>query len=147
MDGVSLLRRAGEAGLRVAAQGNKLVIRGPRRAEPVVRLLLTHKPAVIAALAANWRVRHREALAHWSTLHSTAQAARRAWGEMEDRWYRLHGARVPPWQCAGCDAPIGLDFAPGPARSGNFPVRIGGDYGDGKYGINTGNVESVASVG
>jgi hypothetical protein len=50
MDGVTLLRRARDAGLAVLAEGDKLVIRGPRRAEPVARLLIEHKPAVMAAL-------------------------------------------------------------------------------------------------
>jgi len=68
MDGVTLLRRAREAGLAVATEGDKLVIRGPRRAGPVALLLLAHKPAVIAALAADWRARHREALAYWGAL-------------------------------------------------------------------------------
>jgi len=27
-------------------------------------------------------------------------------GELEDRWHRLHGSRVPQWQCAGCGEPI-----------------------------------------
>jgi hypothetical protein len=51
MDGVTLLRRAREVGLAVAADGDKLVIRGPRCAEPVARLLIEHKPEVMAALA------------------------------------------------------------------------------------------------
>ena len=50
MDGMTLLHRARDAGLAVAAEGDKLVIRGPRRAEPVARLLIEHKPAVMAAL-------------------------------------------------------------------------------------------------
>jgi hypothetical protein len=51
MDGMTLLRQASEAGLAVAAQGNKLVIRGPRRAEPVARLLIERKREVLAALS------------------------------------------------------------------------------------------------
>jgi hypothetical protein len=51
MDGLSLLRRARDAGLRVEAAGDKLLIRGPKRAEPVVKLLAEHKPEVLAALA------------------------------------------------------------------------------------------------
>ena len=51
MDGLILLNRAREAGLAVEADGNKLLIRGPRRAEPVARLLIEHKPEVLAALA------------------------------------------------------------------------------------------------
>jgi hypothetical protein len=51
MDGLTLLRRAREAGLAVKAEGDKLVIRGPKRAAPVARLLIDHKPDVLAALA------------------------------------------------------------------------------------------------
>ncbi|MGD0316368.1 MAG: hypothetical protein ABSB37_10535 [Xanthobacteraceae bacterium] len=51
MDGLTLLRRAHDVGLRLEASGDKLVIRGPKRAEPVVRLLAEHKAAVLAALA------------------------------------------------------------------------------------------------
>ena len=52
MDGLSLLMQARAAGLTLAAEGQNLVIRGPKRAEPVVRLLAAHKAAVVAALAA-----------------------------------------------------------------------------------------------
>jgi hypothetical protein len=116
-DGRELLRRAQDAGLRVAPKpGGKLVVWGPRRAEHVARLLLAHKPAVIGAIAADWRARHREALTYWGAFRAS-QAARLAWGEIEGRWHRLHGRRWPAWQCAGCDAPIGglpaLDLADG----------------------------------
>jgi hypothetical protein len=108
MDGVTLLRRAHAAGLAVAAEASgKLVIRGPRRAEPVARLLLDNKPAVIAALTAHWRARHQEALAHWSALRPMDEAAGLAWGELEERWHKLRGARVPEGQCAGCGELIG----------------------------------------
>jgi hypothetical protein len=117
MDALSLLARAHKAGLAVAIAGDKLVVRGPLRAEPVVRLLGAHKPAVMAALAADWRARHREALAYWSALRTMEEAASVGWGEIEDRWHRLHGVRAPKWQCAGCGEPIGrraaLDLADG----------------------------------
>ena len=36
---------------------------------------------------------------------------------MQVRWHRLHGERVPKWQCAGCGEPVGglatLDLADG----------------------------------
>ena len=51
MDGLTLLRRAYDAGLRVEADGDKLLIRGPRHAEPMVKLLAEHKAEVLAALA------------------------------------------------------------------------------------------------
>src|SRR5262245_5563591 len=50
MDGLMLLHRARDAGLAVAAEDDRLVIRGPRRAESVARLLLEHKRQVMAAL-------------------------------------------------------------------------------------------------
>jgi hypothetical protein len=57
--------------------------------------------------SADWRARHREALAYWSAFHPAGDAERLAWGELEDRWHRLLSARVPEWQCAGCGEPIG----------------------------------------
>jgi hypothetical protein len=51
MDGLILLRRAYDAGLRVEAHGDKLLIRGPKHAEPMVKLLAEHKAEVLAALA------------------------------------------------------------------------------------------------
>jgi len=49
MDGLRLLHRAQEAGLAVQAEGNCLVIRGPKGAAPIVRLLAAHKADVLAA--------------------------------------------------------------------------------------------------
>jgi hypothetical protein len=107
MDGMTLLRQAREAGLTVAADGGKLVIRGPRRAERTARLLLAHKPAVMTALAADWRARHREALLYWSAFYPADEAAQLAWGELLNEWHRRHGRRAPEWQCAGCGQAIG----------------------------------------
>jgi hypothetical protein len=59
MDGLTLLRRAHAAGLRVEAAGDMLKISGPKRAEPVVRLLAEHKSAVLAVLSEG-AVRARE---------------------------------------------------------------------------------------
>jgi hypothetical protein len=53
MDGLTLLRRAYDAGLRIEAAGDKLLIRGPKRAESVVHLLAEHKAEVLEALAAS----------------------------------------------------------------------------------------------
>lgn len=50
MDGLSLLEEARGAGLHVATAGERLVIRGPRRADSVARRLLENKLAVMAAL-------------------------------------------------------------------------------------------------
>ena len=50
MDAVALLRRAKEAGLCVEPAGDTLKVRGPKNAEPVVKLLAEHKAEVLAAL-------------------------------------------------------------------------------------------------
>jgi hypothetical protein len=51
MDALALLRRAQDAGLRIEPAGDKLIVRGPKHAEPVVKLLAEHKAEVLAALA------------------------------------------------------------------------------------------------
>ena len=102
------------------------VIRGPRRAEVVARLLIEHKPEVIAALApartlpatidladgsdpAWWRrhltIRsiHRGLTGRWTK----DETERLAYGELLDEWRKSQGRRWPVWQCAGCDEPIG----------------------------------------
>jgi hypothetical protein len=50
MDGLTLLRRAQDAGLRLEAAGTALKITGPKGAEPLVRLLADHKAQVLDAL-------------------------------------------------------------------------------------------------
>ena len=107
MDGVTLLRQARTAGLAVVANGDKLVIRGPKHAERTALLLLANKPTVMAALGVDWRARHKEALAYWGTFRTAEESAWLAWGELLSRCHRLHSARVPEWQCAGCGEPIG----------------------------------------
>jgi hypothetical protein len=52
MVGVMLLEEARAAGLTVQAQGDRLRIRGPRRAEEVALRLIAHKAAVLEVLAA-----------------------------------------------------------------------------------------------
>ncbi len=57
MDGVTLLRRARDAGLRVGARGDTLRIKGPRKAEALALELITRKREVVALLRAGtlWR--------------------------------------------------------------------------------------------
>lgn len=50
MDGLTLLRRARLAGLRVTVRNGKLVVRGPRNREAVALELLAHKAEVVRAL-------------------------------------------------------------------------------------------------
>jgi hypothetical protein len=138
MDGLTLLRRAHDAGLAVAAECDKLVIRGPKRAEPVARLLIEHKLEVLAALSndpapqrAGSDDRHIAADTAWWRRHFIVrtidrelggnrlhlEAQRLAFSDLMDEWQRRHGRRWPVWQCAGCGALIGgliaLDLADG----------------------------------
>jgi hypothetical protein len=57
MDGLMLIEEARAAGLDVAADGDRLVIRGPKAAAPVASRLIERKPEVLAALAIEWRMR------------------------------------------------------------------------------------------
>ncbi len=61
LTGPALLREACDAGLTVRAEGEQLVIRGPRPLPAIAHHLLTRKRQVLAALAAGepavaWRV-------------------------------------------------------------------------------------------
>ena len=128
MDAVTLLRRAQEVGLRVEPIGDKLLVRGPKRAGAVVELLAAHKAEVLAALAPastskctdqdaaavagtearRWRDRLATRIFNWFLGGRGWEEARRlAWGDMENEWHELHGQRSPSWQCAGCNAPLG----------------------------------------
>ena len=51
MDGLELLDRAYMSGLQVTANGDQLVVRGPRSAEPLALDLLDHKHDVLRVLA------------------------------------------------------------------------------------------------
>jgi hypothetical protein len=51
MGGLTLLDRARAAGLSFTADGDRLIIRGPRSAETVARELLARKPEVLELLA------------------------------------------------------------------------------------------------
>jgi hypothetical protein len=114
MDGLNLLRHARDAGLAVAAEGDKLVIRGPKRAGRVALLLIEHKPDVLAALApaegtTQWlHDRYAARISHWF-LHGRRrwqEAEALAYGELLNECHLVHGGRWPQSQCAGCDGPI-----------------------------------------
>jgi hypothetical protein len=111
-----LFARCQAAGLSLTAEGEALHVdfERPPPAE-LLKELRGHKSALLAIL--DWHRRHHEALAHWGALHPRREAEALAWGEIQNRWHRLHGARTPEWQCAGCGKPIGglaaLDLADG----------------------------------
>ena len=111
MDGVMLLRRAEEVGLRVKADGDRLHIRGPKSAALVVMMLAQHKCEVLRALsnisdAGIWLERYDVLTFRWSIGRPWSQARRLAWGELQNEWRSKHGTRSPTWRCAGCASPI-----------------------------------------
>src|SRR5215831_19383515 len=128
MDGLTLLDRAQKVGLAVRVDGKKLIIRGPRRAEPVARLLIEHKPDVLTALASQrlvaepvtacvgadlgrWRDRYSARLIHWF-LHGQRrwqEAERLAFNELVLAWHRQYGTRSDPNRCAGCGDDLPAD--------------------------------------
>jgi hypothetical protein len=90
------------------------MVRGPKKAEPVVRLLAAHKAEVLAALvtdaveANTWRDRFIALSFEWLIGGRDWETAQRlAWGDLENEWHRAYGRRWPSWKCAGCDALIG----------------------------------------
>jgi hypothetical protein len=114
MDAVALLHRAQEVGLRIEPMGDKLLVRGPKRAEAVVKLLAEHKAEVIAVLAPSivnerwWHERFTTKAFQWFLGDRNWETAKRlAWGDLENEWHNQHGKRWPAWQCAGCEKPIG----------------------------------------
>jgi hypothetical protein len=60
VDGLRLLAAAEEAGLTVSTDGDRLVVRGPRRAEALARELIANKSRVLPYLGtylpADWHV-------------------------------------------------------------------------------------------
>jgi hypothetical protein len=126
MEILTILDRARETGLTVQADGNELVIRGPKRAEAMVWVLAKHKAEVLAVLASvehvaqraperapqageiSWGARYRRRVVDWMRGgRRKDEAERLAYGELLDEWRNSHGRRWPVWQCAGCDEPIG----------------------------------------
>jgi hypothetical protein len=51
MDAGTLIAQARAAGLTLLVEGDRVIVRGPRRAEPIVAALREHKAAVFALLA------------------------------------------------------------------------------------------------
>ena len=101
MDALALLHRAREVGLRIEPKGDRLLVRGPKRAEAVVKLLAEHKAEVLAALSPScvnagwWRERFTAKAVQWSVGGRDWDAAKRlAWGDLENEWHdRTENAR------------------------------------------------------
>ena len=113
MEALTLLQRAQEAGLHIELMGDTLLVRGPKRAEAVVKLLAEHKAEVLAALSPScldagwWRGRFTAKAVRWFVGGALERRQTAGLGDLENDWHHQHGKRCPSWQCAGCDAAIG----------------------------------------
>jgi hypothetical protein len=105
-----LIAAVSAAGGTIRRDGDtiELLARAPLPKDLVARIRAA-KTALLAALdePADWHARHREALRYWGALHPPMEAVALAWGELQNRWHRLHGRRCPARQCAGCGEAIG----------------------------------------
>lgn len=108
-----LLYRLVEVGARVETDANRrLIVCAGRQPVPgeLVRQLREAKDDVIATLEPVWWRRQfavRTIDRELGGVRSRGDAAWLSWGELECRWHRLYGERIPEWQCAGCREPIG----------------------------------------
>jgi len=100
VDGLTLLRQAREAGLRVGTDGDRLLIEGPRRLEAVARALLVEKPQVLRALS-----QEQDEIA-WRVVAMRPQVP--ATGAIPLLLARP-GIRFPLGTCCSCGDPLGPD--------------------------------------
>jgi len=104
VDGLRLLARARATGLRVAEDGGRLVVRGPRSGAPVAEELLAAKGAVLEALAV---VARGEAGEPWWEDRAPTGTAPILW--------------LPPRECI---APVACArLGPCPRRAAGRPCR------------------------
>jgi hypothetical protein len=90
MGALALLHRAQEVGLHIEPKGDRLLVRGPKRAEAVVKLLAERKAKVLAALSPSfvdsswWCERFAAKAVQWFVGDRDWEAAKRlAWGDLE----------------------------------------------------------------
>ncbi len=87
MGGVALLDEARAAGLTVRADGDRLVVRGPRRCAALARSILDHKPDVMALLAFPIHKPRRVALSPVPLVEMYPVKPGDEW--LADPWYAL----------------------------------------------------------
>ncbi len=86
-----MLEAAEIAGLEVRIEGDRLIVRGPRRAEHLAKQLLDHKAELVTRL----------------TRSPAAAATTRAYEAAIARWLNGHPPRnIDPDRCAACGGPV-----------------------------------------
>jgi hypothetical protein len=135
MGSLTLLDRAKAAGLTVSALGDRLIIKGPRSAEPVARELMARKAEVIAELAALSRNAPRDdqarpAAFRCATCEDSGEVAPSAFVDDREpwpRWIERTGGNpmIHPVRCPSCHGaarlPVAATTRPPPATAQELP--------------------------
>ena len=145
---MTLLDEAFAAGLAVAIKGDKLMVRGPRRAEAVARKLLANKAEVMAVLTCpRWPITvstvaaNSSAAADWCEFYAERAAFRQyeagygreaaehlAFGEVVEAWCRYHPQPYDRAVCAGCRRPLAAEVLDLPDGTRVHWERIGSSH-------------------
>ena len=94
MDALTLLRQAEDAGLTVEAQGDNMIVRGPKSAEPIVRRLAEHKPAILKALRQRRPDQFLASLSLRFAGHPSHHAALDRFCLLADEYHQQHGLSI-----------------------------------------------------
>ena len=94
MEALTLIRQAQVAGLAVEAQGDKMIVRGPKSAELIVRRLAEHKPAILKALRQRRPDQFLASLSLRFAGHPSHHAALDRFCELADEYHDEHGMSV-----------------------------------------------------
>jgi len=123
MSAAEVLEAARDAGIHIEVDGADLVWRssGPPPSD-ILDLLRAHKAEIIAEITmasiasqdaddavVDWRnwYEQQAVIRQFDRRYTRDEAERLAQSEVEDRWHRANGERVPRDLCAGCRRPIG----------------------------------------
>jgi hypothetical protein len=118
VDGLSLLERARLAGLDVRADGDALVVTGPKRHADLAQALLAAKAEVLAELEREARIDTAVPIYAEDFGIRTIEDLLALWGPdrpppvcracRSPRWWRIVGlpSISRPWVCADCHPPL-----------------------------------------
>jgi len=103
MGGLSLLLAADWAGLKVTADGDRLLVRGPKRLKPLADQILARKAEVMALLRdGSWRL----PVVKYANEPVRPGPPRKCYGCGHVRWFTTVSNDQGAWQCGACHPPI-----------------------------------------
>lgn len=103
MDGVALLLAAEVLALKVVADGDRLVVRGPKRLKPLADQILARKPEVMELLrSGSWRL----PVVTYSSEPVRPGPPKKCYGCGHVRWFTTSANGGKAWACGACHPPI-----------------------------------------